>query len=127
MICRECGANIPDDANECKFCGAVYGEAAETQQPIQESEETANEEELLIAEEEDNIDAILDENELKRKAQAEKISSEKQAQLAEIEQRRKLKKRRQRRNRALVVLLVLLCGAAVAAGVYYVNSTYGND
>ena len=127
MICRECGANIPDDANECKFCGAVYGEAAAAQQPMQESEETANEEELLITEEEDNIDAILDENELKRKAQAEKISSEKQAQLAEIEQRRKLKKRRQRRNRAMVVLLVLLCGAAVAAGVYYVNSTYGND
>ena len=124
MICRECGANIADDANECKFCGAVYGEPAQTQQP--EIEEPINEEELTDVEE-DDIDAILDENELKRKAQAEKISSEKQAQLAEIEERRKLKKRRQRRNRFLVVLLVLLCGAAVAAGVYYVNSTYGND
>ena len=127
MICRECGAKIADDALECKFCGAVYGEAVEAQQPVQEAPEPVEEEDLSVIDEEDDIDAMLDENESKRKAQIEKLSAEKQAQLAEIEQRRKSKKRKQRRNRVLVVLLVLLCGAAVAAGVYYVNSTYGND
>ncbi len=123
MICRECGARIDDDALECKFCGAVYGEA----EPIQENTEPEAEETLNADTEQEEIDAIIDENEIKRRAQMEKLSAEKQAQLAEIEKRRKDKKRRQRRNRLLIILLILLFGAAIAAAVYYISPSYSGD
>ena len=119
MICRECGAKIEDDAVKCKFCGAVYAENEVYDEPV--SEETYG------ADDDVDIEAIMDENEAKRVAQMDKISSEKQAQLQEIEKRRVDKKRRQRRNRFLVILLVLLCGVAVAACVYYINPTTNSD
>ncbi len=125
MICRECGARIEDDAISCKFCGAQYGEpVAESavEEPIAEQEEVQN-----IVSEQDEIDAILDANEAKRRAQMERLSAEKQAQLKEKEKRRKDKKTRQRRNRALIILLVLLCGGAIAAGVYYISPSYNGD
>lgn len=119
MICRECGAKIEDDAVKCKFCGAVYEENEVYDEPV--SEETYG------ADDDVDIEAIMDENEAKRVAQIDKISSEKKAQLQEIEKRRVDKKRRQRRNRFLIILLVLLCGVAVAACVYYINPTTNSD
>ena len=44
MICRECGANIDDNAIECKFCGAVYGENASEEVSEQVETETVSEE-----------------------------------------------------------------------------------
>lgn len=122
MICRECGAKIDDGSLECKFCGAVYG----TEVP-QEPVEPVAEETYGIAAEADNIEELFDENEAKRQLQIEKMREEKQAQLEEIEKRRKIKKRRHRRNRILVVLLILLVAAAVIAGFYYAGSTLGED
>ena len=120
MICRECGAKIEDDAVKCKFCGAVYAENEVYDEPVSEETYGADVDDA-------DIEAIMDENEAKRVAQMDKISSEKQAQLQEIEKRRVDKKRRQRRNRFLVILLVLLCGVAVAACVYYINPTTNSD
>lgn len=119
MICRECGAKIEDDAVKCKFCGAVYAENEVYDEPVPE--------ETYGADDDVDIEAIMDENEAKRVAQIDKISSEKKAQLQEIEKRRVDKKRRQRRNRFLIILLVLLCGVAVAACVYYINPTTNSD
>ena len=120
MICRECGAKIEDDAVKCKFCGAVYAENEVYDEPVSEETYGADVDDA-------DIEAIMDENEAKRVAQIDKISSEKKAQLQEIEKRRVDKKRRQRRNRFLVILLVLLCGVAVAACVYYINPTTNSD
>lgn len=138
MICRECGARIDDDAVECKFCGAQYGSAEVVEEPVEPAEAVAAEEipapaavpeETYGAEpDKDAIDEILDENEIKRRNQMEKIRAEKQTQLEEIEHRRKIRKRKQRRNVLLVILLVVLIGAAVAAGVYYLSPAYtGNN
>ena len=73
MICRECGARIDDNASECKFCGAVYGET-ESVEPIPEP---VAEESLTSEMAQEEIDAIIDENEIKRHAQIEKLSAEK--------------------------------------------------
>lgn len=130
MICRECGARIDDDAVECKFCGASYGDAKDLPQQEQEPVLEENTEETnVIAEEDkkDEIDELFDENEEKRRVQMEKIRVEKQSQLEEIEKRRKDRKRKQRRNIMLIVLLVILLCAAVGAGIYYVNPAYNND
>lgn len=120
MICRECGARIDDDAVECKFCGALYGNLDEETQP----EENVVDEALVQDGEKDEIDELFDENEEKRRVQMEKIRSEKQNQLEEIEKRRKDRKRSKRRNILLIALLVILLGAAVTAGVYYVSPAF---
>ena len=73
MICRECGARIDDNASECKFCGAVYGET-ESVEPIPEP---VAEESLTSEMAQEEIDAIIDENEIKRHAQIEKLSQTK--------------------------------------------------
>lgn len=126
MICRECGANIDDNALECKFCGAVYGEN-EPEKAVNEETTDVNTEETIQEVPQDDIQEIFDENEIKRRLQMEKIREEKQSKLEEIEKRRSDKKRRQRRNRVFVVLLVLLCAGAIAAGVYYIGPTSGDD
>lgn len=133
MICRECGARIDDDAAECKFCGAQYGTTEVVEEPIEPVAEEIPVTEPVAEEtygtepEDDKIEEILDENEIKRRNQMEKIRAEKQTQLEEIEHRRKIRKRRQRRNVLLVALLVVLIGAAVAAGVYYMSPSYTGD
>ncbi len=124
MICRECGANIDDNATECRFCGAVYGE----NEPVEEKNSVVTEAETAeVITEKDEIEELFDENEAKRRLQMEKIRAEKQSKLDEIEKRRLDKKRRQRRNRILVILLVLLCAGAIAAGVYYIGPTSGGN
>lgn len=123
MICRECGARIDDDAVECKFCGALYGNSEKETQP----EENVVDETLVQDGEKDEIDELFDENEEKRRVQLEKIRTEKQNQLEEIEKRRKDRKRSKRRNILLIALLVILLGAAVAAGVYYMSPGFNGD
>lgn len=126
MICRECGARIDDDAAECKFCGAVYGDSRNSQSESDDNivEDTA---EITSAEEKDEIEALFDENEEKRRVQMEKLREEKQSQLEEIEKRRKDRKRSKRRNIMLIAVLVLLLAGAAAAGIFYISPAYNED
>lgn len=133
MICRECGARIEDDAAECKFCGAQYGvpetvsESVEPVEPVEEQTPVPEETYGAVSDAE-VIEEILDENEIKRRNQIEKMREEKQTQLEEIEKRRKSRKNKRRRNVVLIILFILLLGAAVAAGVYYISPAYnGNE
>lgn len=136
MICKECGAQIDDNAEKCPFCGAVYKESAETNEP-EETAETVTDETVRVdrendeqyeepvsepepeAAEDDESDKILDENEIKRRRQIERMRAEKQSQLEEIERRREEKRRRQRRGRIIAIAVAAVCvAAAAAAGIY---------
>lgn len=133
MICRECGARIEDDAAECKFCGAQYGVPETVSEPVEpvepvEEQTPVPEETYGAVSDAEAIEEILDENEIKRRNQIEKMREEKQSQLEEIEKRRKSRRNKRRRNVLLIILFVLLLGAAVAAGVYYISPAYnGNE
>lgn len=124
MICRECGANIDDNAIECKFCGAVYGENASEEVSEQVETETVSEEMPVVN---DSTEAMFDENDAKRKIQIERIRADKQSKLEEIEKRRRDKKRKQQRIRILIILIAILCAGAIAAGVYYIGTSSGNS
>ncbi|MGN1115817.1 MAG: YARHG domain-containing protein [Candidatus Ornithomonoglobus sp.] len=132
MICKQCGAQIDDHAAECPFCGAVYEENAVIETPevsdAAEQTETAaadgvvnesgNDESFGNDGSDNEIEEILDENEIKRRRQMERMRAEKQSQLEEIEKRRKLKKRKQARNKAIIAIVVLAVIAACGYGGY---------
>lgn len=140
MICKKCGATIDDNSLECKFCGAKFGEAeapaeaaASTQAAESDAAEASAEAAAVAAAQADDfeysgeeIDKMLDENAKNRKLQMERLSSEKQKQLREIEKRRESKRRKQRRNRVLIVLAILAGLGAVGTGVYYLNINKGS-
>lgn len=116
MICRKCGAQIPDNSSVCGFCGAEY-EVAPVIEETPENEVVGQEERMGIDTVQDETDQILDENERNRMRQAQRLNAEKQAQLEEIARRREAKKRRQIRNRLLIGLAVIAVLGAAAAGV----------
>ncbi|MGN0182455.1 MAG: YARHG domain-containing protein [Candidatus Ornithomonoglobus sp.] len=136
MICKQCGAQIDDHAAECPFCGETYEEnivpevtetpevqpeAAEQSEAASEEgvvNESGNDESLGNKDSDDEIEEILDENEIKRRRQMERMRAEKQSQLEEIEKRRKLKKRKQARNKAIIALIVLVVIAGCGYGGY---------
>lgn len=144
MLCKVCGAQIPDDAQECEFCGTKVNEDTSTAEETKvintdeiESayqEHQAELEEKLNDEQNDNSenneeqensedDEIYDDNERRRREQVKKMMEDKKQQLSEIERRRNEKRRKQRRNR--IVLIGVICALAVAAagiGVYYLAS-----
>ena len=121
MICRKCGAQIPDNSAVCSFCGAEY-EVAPVEEETSAGENAEQTEEALgIDALTDETDIILDENEKNRLLQAERLNAEKQQQLDEIARRRTLKKKRQARNRALIVLAIVAACGAVAAGVNHIR------
>ena len=138
MICKKCGATIEDNSIECKFCGAKFGTAEEpapkknadeikeaTKEAVDASDaptaDAASEaDEFEYSGEE--IDRMLDENEKNRKLQLERLTSEKQKQLREIEKRRESKKKKQRLNRLLIVLAILAVLGGAGAGIYYLNA-----
>lgn len=110
MICKKCGAQLPDGTEMCEFCGADLIE----EQPEDEIIETQEE----IEEE------VLDENEIKRREQMQKMMEEKQLQLSEIERRRNSKKRRQQQTKiAIVCAVCVACIAAVGFGSYAVKES----
>lgn len=91
MICRKCGAELPNETKECEFCGYVM-----------------------------QSDNAINEDEEKRQRQIEKLSEEKQQQLSEIQKRRDSKKAREKRTKIfLVLLIVAIVAAGVTAGTYY--------
>ncbi len=132
MICKQCGAQIDDHAAECPFCGAVYEEnavpeAPEAAETVEQAEtdtgngavnESGNDENPGGDDPDNEIEEILDENEIKRKRQLERMRAEKQSQLEEIEKRRKLKKRKQARNKAIIAIIVLAAIAGCGYGGY---------
>lgn len=131
MLCKVCGAQIPDDASVCEFCGAEISEENiskgvddETRViPTGEVESRLeNDTEKETAELEQNGDEIFDDNERRRRKQMEKMLEDKKQQLSEIERRRNKKRQKQKRNK--IILIALICALAVAAvgiGVYYVT------
>lgn len=114
MLCKYCGAQLPDGTEKCEFCGA---ELVEEQTP-ETAEETAVEE--TEAQEE-----VLDENELKRRAQMEKMLAEKQQQLSEIERRRNIKKKRQKQTKLIIICAICAaCIAVVGFGSYAIKESF---
>lgn len=125
MICKQCGAQIDDNAAECKFCGMQYADNAESvnsKAAETPAEEVPGVDTGLDAE----TEMLFDENEIKRKKQIEKIKAEKQNQLEEIEKRRKDKKIKQRRIKIITILIAVLCVGAAAFGGYYVFNMNAN-
>lgn len=112
MLCKHCGAQLPDGTEKCKFCGAELAEEQETENV----EETASE----VPEDEE----VLDENEINRRAQMEKMMAEKQQQLSEIEQRRNIKKKRQKQAKIAIICAICAgCVAIVGAGSYAIKQS----
>lgn len=135
MICKQCGAKIDDNAVVCEFCGEVYGEVEKIEEmepaveaPVENVEEEAVKvEEIAVPETEEEIEEMMDENDAMKQAQMDRIRTEKQIRLEEIERRRIDKKRRQRRNKILVAILAILCVGAVGLGAYYMTSSGDGD
>lgn len=136
MLCKKCGAQIPDDAIKCEYCGEVFKEepVAEKAEDLEDTK-VINVEENTEADSEDVVEdlsqksthEIFEENARKRQSQNEKVIDEKQVQLDEITQRRNQKKQKQKRNRIILIacICVLVAGAA-GAGTYYLrNSGFG--
>ncbi len=138
MLCKICGAQIPDDADVCEFCGAQLSEeeaVLKSENSVIENAEDKNdnfsESDSYEETEEKDGEELFDDNERRRRAQMEKMLADKKQQLSEIEKRRNRKRQKQKRNK--IILIVLICALAVAAvgiGVYYVtqniNSGNGN-
>ncbi len=141
MLCKVCGAQIPDDAKECEFCGAKTDASnidEELTEGVGDETKVINSEEINrvvegetdyttdAAEENDDSDEIFDDNERRRREQMKKMMEDKKQQLSEIERRRNEKRQRQKRNK--ILLIGLICALAVAAagiGVYYVAQNVG--
>ena len=142
MICKECGAQIDDNARECPFCGAVYEENSGAETKEESAPEIADAAEAVseapgdtentpaVPEDdgEDESDILLDENEIKRRRQMERMRAEKQSQLEEIERRREEKRKRQKRKKIIIAAVIIVCVAAAAAGGVYIfrNNDDGN-
>lgn len=114
MLCKTCGAQIPEDAVKCEFCGAsIKAEHADNTDTAQGEKKE-----------------IFDDNEKRRREQMKKMMEDKRKQLSEIERRRQEKRQQQRRNRILIIAAA--CALAIAAagiGIYYVteNIVGGNN
>lgn len=142
MICKKCGATIDDNSTECRFCGAKYGKEEETKPEKSADEkkttvntvaETAEETASAAVADADEfefsgeeIDRMIDENEKNRQRQFERLNSEKQKQLREIEKRRESKKKKQRRNRILIIIAILAILGGAGTGIYYYISNNGS-
>lgn len=104
MLCKKCGAELPDGTEKCIFCGAVLAEKENTDNPAPEE------------------DTVYDENERKRREQIDKMVAEKKQQLSEIEERRNSKKQKQKRKKIIIICLVVAVVAAGAGiGAYYIK------
>lgn len=103
MLCKKCGAEIPDNAEMCEYCGAQL-----TNDTVQSVNEDAEQ-------------TIYDANEKNRQNQIDKMLEEKEVQLSQIQQRRDSKKAKQRRLKlAIIACSCILAAAALGGGGYYI-------
>lgn len=135
MLCKKCGAELPDETIKCPFCGERYADEPEpesvTDETIKidlgEAKENPDEAKEEAAEEkitDGDKQLVYDENELKRQAQVKKMLDEKQQQLNEIQERREIKRAKQKRNRILAaVLIAVIAAAAIGTAVYLVKNS----
>lgn len=123
MLCKECGSQIPDNATECEFCGAMVDASAADDTKVIDADELAAAEALAAeaSEYSGGVDEeIFDENEKIRRSQMEKMMEDKKKQLSEIEKRRNEKRKRQRRKKfAIIALICAIAACAAGAGAYY--------
>ncbi len=143
MLCKKCGAQIPDDAAKCEFCGEVFhdepivgedtadmGETKVINLDSEASQDSDTEQQTEDANAEAPEDLsqrstheILEENKKRRQKQTEQIIDEKQQQLEEITMRRNSKKQKQKRNKIILIACVCVLAAAAAGfGTYYVKN-----
>lgn len=144
MLCKKCGAQIPDDSAKCEFCGEVFREEPVIDENTENMDETKvinldsdasqepNTEQSSFEETNSEIPEdlsqrstheILEENKKRRQKQTEQIIDEKQQQLEEITLRRNSKKQKQKRNKIILVACVcVLVVAAAGLGTYYVKN-----
>lgn len=143
MLCKKCGAQIPDDAAKCEFCGEVFHDELIVGEDSADMDETKvinlDSERLQNSDteqqsEDSNTEApedlsqrstheILEENKKRRQKQTEQIMDEKQQQLEEITMRRNSKKQKQKRNKIILIACVCVLAAAAAGfGTYYVKN-----
>ena len=95
MLCKICGAQIPDDADVCEFCGAQLSEeeaVLKSENSVIENAEDKNdnfsESDSYEETEEKDGEELFDDNERRRRAQMEKMLADKKQQVSEIEKRR---------------------------------------
>ncbi len=139
MLCKKCGAQIPDDAAKCEFCGEVFREEPIAEEntadmdetkviDISQSSDTEQQSEEATDEAPEDLSQrstheILEENKKRRQKQTEQIIDEKQQQLEEITMRRNSKKQKQKRNKIILIACVCVLAAAAAGfGTYYVKN-----
>ena len=139
MLCKKCGAQIPDDAAKCEFCGEVFHDEPIVEENTADMDETKvidlsqdsdteqPSEEAAVEAPEDlsqrSTHEILEENKKRRQKQTEQIIDEKQQQLEEITMRRNSKKQKQKRNKIILIACVCVLAAAAAGfGTYYVKN-----
>ena len=107
MLCKKCGAELPDGTEKCIFCGAVL-----TEEVPEENGDNVQEN-----------NTVYDENERKRREQIEKMMAEKKQQLSEIEERRNSKKQKQKRNKIIIICLIaVIIAAGAGVGAYYIKN-----
>lgn len=103
MLCKKCGAELPDGTETCIFCNA----------PLNEEEPEENTAEN---------DTVYDENERKRQDQMNKMLEDKKQQLSEIEERRNTKKQKQKKKKVIIIcLIVVIAAAAAGAAAYFIK------
>lgn len=131
MLCKECGSQIPDNATECEFCGAMVDASAADDTKVIDADELAAAEALAAeaSEYSGGVDEeIFDENEKIRRSQMEKMMEDKKKQLSEIEKRRNEKRKRQRRKKfAIIALICAIAACAAGAGAYYIMEGANNN
>ena len=145
MLCKKCGAQIPDDAAKCEFCNEIFREeAAPADNPPTEVENTEDLESTKVLdvndtdiEEASDIEEqpaedlsqrstheIFEENAKRRKQHTEQpVVDEKQQQLEEITSRRNQKKIKQKRHKTILIILIcVIVAAAAGAGTFYIRN-----
>ncbi len=144
MLCKKCGAQIPDDAAKCEFCNEIFREEpAPADNPPTEAKNTEDLDATKVIDVNDteqteasdieeqpvedlsqrSTHEIFEENAKKRKKQTEKVIDEKQQQLEEITSRRNQKKIKQKRKKTvLIICICVLVAAAAGAGTFYIRN-----
>ena len=127
MICKVCGAQIPDNSEACEFCGAKTNDDLNDENiSAQNTDENGFFDDGAEEKQKEVNEEIFDDNERRRRKQMQRMLEDRKQQLSEIEQRRIEKRQKQRRNRALLVgAICALVVAGAGVGAYHVAQNIG--